>query len=80
VHADFSDETSSATRKTQSFRDFDENCYFVLDSDISVLEALSTPFYAANVLHAEFSVETSSATRKTQSFFAFDDNCYFVLD
>jgi hypothetical protein len=31
VHAEFSVETSPATRKTQSFLDFDENCYFVLD-------------------------------------------------
>jgi hypothetical protein len=31
MHADFTIETSPATRKTQSFRDFDENCYFVLD-------------------------------------------------
>jgi hypothetical protein len=31
VHADFIIETSPATRKTQSFVDFDENCYFVLD-------------------------------------------------
>jgi hypothetical protein len=31
VHADFIVETSPATRKTQSFLDFDENCYFVPD-------------------------------------------------
>jgi hypothetical protein len=31
VQADFSVETSPATRKTQSFADFDENCYFVPD-------------------------------------------------
>jgi hypothetical protein len=31
VLADFSVETSPATRKTQSLLDFDENCYFVLD-------------------------------------------------
>jgi hypothetical protein len=31
MHADFSVETSTATRKTQSFLDFDENCYFVPD-------------------------------------------------
>jgi hypothetical protein len=30
-HAEFIIETSTATRKTQSFVDFDENCYFVLD-------------------------------------------------
>jgi hypothetical protein len=31
VHADFSVETSPATRRTQSFFPFDENCYFVPD-------------------------------------------------
>jgi hypothetical protein len=31
VHADFIVETSHATRKIQSFLDFDENCYFVPD-------------------------------------------------
>jgi hypothetical protein len=31
VHADFIVETSQATRKIQSFLDFDENCYFVPD-------------------------------------------------
>jgi hypothetical protein len=31
VQADFMIETSPATRKAQSFLDFDENCYFVLD-------------------------------------------------
>jgi hypothetical protein len=30
VHAEFIIETSPATRKTQSFVDFDENCYFAL--------------------------------------------------
>jgi hypothetical protein len=30
-HADFGVETSSATRKTQSFFAFDENCYLVLE-------------------------------------------------
>jgi hypothetical protein len=38
VHADFSVETSPATRKTQSFRDFGENCYFVPDWDISAFK------------------------------------------
>jgi hypothetical protein len=31
VNAEFTIETSPATRKTQAFLDFDENCYFVLD-------------------------------------------------
>jgi hypothetical protein len=31
VHAEFSVETSPATRKIQSFLDFNENCYFVPD-------------------------------------------------
>jgi hypothetical protein len=31
VHADVIVETSLAARKTQSFVDFDENCYFALD-------------------------------------------------
>jgi hypothetical protein len=31
VQADFSVETSPATRKTQSFLDFIQNCYFVPD-------------------------------------------------
>jgi hypothetical protein len=30
-HAEFIIETSHATRKTQSFLEFDENCYFVPD-------------------------------------------------
>jgi hypothetical protein len=38
MHADFSVETSTATRKTQSFLDFDENCYFVPDWDISAFK------------------------------------------
>jgi hypothetical protein len=35
LKADFSVETSPGNRKTQSFVDFDENCYFVPDRDIS---------------------------------------------
>jgi hypothetical protein len=31
LHTDFSVETSPATRKTQSFFAFDDNCYFVPD-------------------------------------------------
>jgi hypothetical protein len=31
MQADFIVETSPATRKTQSFADFDENCYFFPD-------------------------------------------------
>jgi hypothetical protein len=31
MQADFIVETSPATRRTQSFFPFDENCYFVLD-------------------------------------------------
>jgi hypothetical protein len=31
VNAEFIIETSHATRKTQSFLEFDENCYFVPD-------------------------------------------------
>jgi hypothetical protein len=80
MHADISAETSTETRKTQSFRDFDENCYFLLIEIFWSLKALSTPFHAAKSVHADLSVETSSATRKTQSFFAFDENFYFVLE
>jgi hypothetical protein len=36
VHAGFIVETSPASRKIQSFLDFDENCYFVPDWDISL--------------------------------------------
>jgi hypothetical protein len=31
LHADFNVETSPGNRKTQSFVDFDENCYFAPD-------------------------------------------------
>jgi hypothetical protein len=31
VYADFKVETNPGNRKTQSFADFDENCYFVPD-------------------------------------------------
>jgi hypothetical protein len=41
------------------------------------LNALSTPFYAANAMHADFSVETSTATRKTQSFLDLEENLLF---
>jgi hypothetical protein len=44
------------------------------------LNAISTPFYEANVLHADFSVETSPGNRKKQSFVDSDENCYFVPD
>jgi hypothetical protein len=81
VHADFSVKTSSGTRKTQSFLDVVENYFILFLIEIfRRLNALSTPFYAANAAHADFSVNTSPASRKTQSFFAFYENCYFVLD
>jgi hypothetical protein len=41
------------------------------------LNALSTPFHAANAMHADFSVETSTATRKTQSFLDLEENLLF---
>jgi hypothetical protein len=44
------------------------------------LNALSTPFYAANAVHTDFSVETSPATRQTQSFVDYNENSYFVPD
>jgi hypothetical protein len=44
------------------------------------LDALSSPFYAANAMHADFIVDTSPATRKTQFSHDFDENCYFVPD
>jgi hypothetical protein len=44
------------------------------------LNALSTPFYAANAVHADFRVQTSPATRKTQSFLDYYENRYFVPD
>jgi hypothetical protein len=81
MHADFIIETSLATRRIQSFLDFEENSLISLLIEIfRRLTALSTPFYAANAVHTDFSVETSPATRKTQSFLAFDDNCYLVPD
>jgi hypothetical protein len=43
-------------------------------------DALSTPFYAPNVVHVDYILETSPGTRKTQSFPDFDENCYFVPD
>jgi hypothetical protein len=81
VHADFSVETSSATRKTQSFLDFEENSVisFLIEM-FRRLDALSTPFCAPNAVHADFIFETSPAAHNTQSFFDFDENCYFVLD
>jgi hypothetical protein len=81
VHADFSVGTSSATRKTQSFLDFEENSVisFLIEM-FRRLDALSTPFCAPNAVHADFIFETSPAAHNTQSFFDFDENCYFVLD
>jgi hypothetical protein len=38
VQADISVETSPATRKTQSFPDFIQNCYFVPALDISAFK------------------------------------------
>jgi hypothetical protein len=81
VHADFSVETSSGTRKTQSSLDVVENYVILfLIKIFRRLNTLPTPFYAANAAHADFSVNTRPASRKTQSFFAFYENCYFVLD
>jgi hypothetical protein len=48
VLSDFILETNRATRKTQSFADFDENCYFFPDWDIS---AFRSPF--DSILRAE---------------------------
>jgi hypothetical protein len=39
LKADFSVETSPGKRKTQSFVDFDENCYFVPDRDITSFQS-----------------------------------------
>jgi hypothetical protein len=81
VQAEFIIETSPATRKTQSFLDFEENSVISLLIEIfRRLNSLSTPFYASNAVHADFCVETSPASRKTQSFFPIDENGYFVLD
>jgi hypothetical protein len=44
------------------------------------INALSTPFYTANVLHVDFSVETIPANRKTQSFNILRNLCHFVKD
>jgi hypothetical protein len=44
------------------------------------LNALSTPFYTANLFHVDFSVETIPANRKTQSFKFRRNLCYFVPD
>jgi hypothetical protein len=81
VHADFIVDKCTATRKTQSFLDFDENSIISFLTEINWrLDADSSPFYAPNAVHAEVCVETSPATRKTQSFFAFDEHCYFFPD
>jgi hypothetical protein len=80
LHADFSVETSPGNRKTQSFVDFDENCYFAPDRDIWSFKSSFAPFYEANVLHADFSVETSPGNRKTQSVVDSGAICYFVPD
>jgi hypothetical protein len=39
LNADFSVETSPENCKTQSFVDFDENCYFVPDRDLSSFQS-----------------------------------------
>jgi hypothetical protein len=39
-----------------------------------LLDALSTPIYAANAMHADFSAETVPATRKTQSLLELEEN------
>jgi hypothetical protein len=44
------------------------------------INALSTPFYTANLLHVDFSVESFPANRKTQSFKFRRKLCYFVPD
>jgi hypothetical protein len=81
VHADFSVETSPATRKTQSFLDFEENSVisFLIEM-FRRLDSPSTPFYTPSAVHADFIIETGPAARKTQFFADFDENCYFVLD
>jgi hypothetical protein len=53
MHAAFLVGTSSATRKTQSFADFDEKSVISILIDISGhLNAHFTPFYTSNVMHA----------------------------
>jgi hypothetical protein len=42
------------------------------------INALSTPFYTANLLHVDLSVETIPANRKTQSIKFLRNLCHFV--
>jgi hypothetical protein len=44
------------------------------------INALSTPFYTANVVHVDLSVETRAANRKTQSFKFLRNLCHSVSD
>jgi hypothetical protein len=59
LHADFSVEASPGNRKTQSFVDFDEICYFVPDRDISAFKSSFHYF-----LHGERSVRRLQGRNK----------------
>jgi hypothetical protein len=80
VHADFTIETSPATRKLNLSLTSTNTVISFLIELFRRLNALCTPFFAPIAVHAVFSVETSPATRKTQSFLDIDENCYFVPD
>jgi hypothetical protein len=81
VHASFSVGTSPATRKTQSFVDYDENSVISLLMEILLLfSALFTPFYMPTAVHATFCIETFPASRKTQSSVDFDENSNVAPD
>jgi hypothetical protein len=80
VHADFTIETSPATRKLNLSLTSTNTVISFLIEIFRCFDALSTPFYTPTARPVEFSVETNPATRKTQSSLDFDENCYFVPD
>jgi hypothetical protein len=80
VHADFSVETALRLVKLNQSAISTKTAISFQIEIFRRLNALSTPFYAANAAHADFSVNTSPASRKTQSFLDSEENCYFVPD
>jgi hypothetical protein len=80
VHTALCVGASPAARKSQSFVDFDENCYYVPDLDISTFKRSFYSFSHADRSKHCFMRQTSPAARNPQSFVDFDENCYFVPD
>jgi hypothetical protein len=80
VQGDFIVETIPAIRKTQSFLDFIQNCYFVPALDISAFKRSIRSILRVECSARRLQRRNNPATRKTHSFADFDENCYFFPD